>query len=138
MYNPAVIPRLTPITALLALLQAFFIAPYQHVHVGTPREKHGGRAESAPAIVHAHPYAVSIPANHNDGATAEHARKPHVSVALDTFATLAQTVTFVLIQPRSPVQIFAPAESFVRIELTESRGHDPPCIGNTAPRAPPV
>jgi|SRR5690242_3436437 len=136
MYNRAVIRRLTPAAALLALLQAFFMAPYQHVHVGPHHEKHGDHAESA--IVHAHPYAVSIPTSNDHGGRAEDARKPHVSVALDTFTTLVSAVAFVFVASRSPVHIFAPAESFVRLELTESCGHDPPCIGNTAPRAPPV
>ena len=136
MYNARVIRRLTPITALLALLQAFFMAPYQHVHVGPRHEKHGGHAESA--IVHAHPYAVSIPTSSSDGATAGHSRKPHVSIALDTFTTLVQGVALLFVQPGSPVQTFAPTESFVRVEVTEPRGHDPPCIGNAAPRAPPV
>src|SRR5205807_955205 len=67
-YNRAVARRLASITALLALMQAFFMAPFQ---------------------------------------------------------------------PESPVHIFAPAESFVWVEVTEPCGHDPPCIENTIPRAPP-
>ena len=125
--------RLTLIPTYLALLQAFFMAPYQHVHIGSGHEK---QAEST--LVHAHPYAISLPEEPDDGAALGHSHKPHASVALDTFTTLAQGIAFLFLQPESPVQIFAPAESFVWVEVTEPCGHDPPCLENTIPRAPPL
>jgi hypothetical protein len=131
-----VIRRLAPLAALLALLQAFFMAPYQHVHIGLGHDRHEDHHEST--LVHAHPYALSVPLNQNDGSAVEHSHKLHASVALDTFTTLAKGVLFLFLQPESPVQIFAPAESAVWVEVTEPCGHDPPCIGNSAPRAPPV
>jgi hypothetical protein len=125
--------RLTLIPTYLALLQAFFMAPYQHVHIGSGHKKH---AEST--LVHAHPYAISLPEKPDHGAALGHSHKPHASVALDTFTTLAQGIAFLFLRPESPVQIFAPAESFVWVEVTEPRGHDPPCLENTIPRAPPL
>src|ERR1700730_2884823 len=61
-----------------------------------------------------------------------------LSIALDTFTTLAQGVLFLFFQPESPVRISDTTKSAVRIEVTEPCGHDPPCIENTVPRAPPV
>jgi len=136
LYNHAVIPRLAPTTALLALLQAFFTAPYQHVHVGPSHRKHGDQEEST--VVHAHPYAVSVPTSQKDGPAVEHSHKTHTSVALDTFTTIAQGVPFLFFQPESPVRIFAPPESAVWVEITEPCGHDPPGLENPVPRAPPV
>src|SRR5689334_8124857 len=112
------------------------MAPYQHVHIGLAHKKHSEHDEST--IVHSHPYAVSIPANSNDGTSAGHSHKAHASIALDTFTTLAHGVLFLFFQPQSSVQIFAPSESAVFVEITEPRGHDPPGVETTVPRAPPV
>jgi hypothetical protein len=125
--------RLALIPTFLALLQAFFMAPYQHVHIGLGHEKHNDST-----IVHAHPYAISFPLNSDDVPAVGHSHKPHASIALDTFTTLTQGVLFLFFQPESPVRISDAAKSAVRIEVTEPCGHDPPCIENTAPRAPPV
>lgn len=128
--------RLILIPACLALLQAFFMAPYQHVHVGLGRKKHGDHDGST--IVHAHPYAISVPTSQKDGPAVERSHGPHASMALDTFTTLAQGALSLFYEPESPVRLFAPAESAVWVEITEPCGHDPPCIPNTVPRAPPV
>jgi hypothetical protein len=129
--------RLALIPASLGLLQAFFMAPYQHVHLGRSHEKHEDNNESA-AIVHAHPYAVSVPISRNDRPAVGHSHKPHASIALDTFTTLAQGVLFLFFPPASPVPIVAAAKSVVWVELTEPCAHDPPCLENSVPRAPPV
>ena len=128
--------RLGLIPACLALLQAFFMAPYQHVHLGAGHNKHRDHQEST--IVHAHPYAISVPTSRNDAPGLAHSHQPHASIALDTFTTLAQGVLFLFFQPESPVRISDTTKSAVRIEVTEPCGHDPPCIENTVPRAPPV
>ncbi len=130
------IPRLAPTTALLALLQAFFMSPYQHVHVGSGRERHGDHHEST--FVHAHPYAYSLPLNQDHGSALGHSHRPHASVALDTFTTMAQGVLFLFFQPEPLVQIFAPCVSPVLVEVTEPCGHDPPSTESRIPRAPPV
>src|SRR5690348_12645007 len=104
-YNRAVTRPLAPITALLALMQAFFMAPYQHVHIGVGHEKH-----SESTLVHAHPYAISFSINPTDGPAVAHSHKPHASLSLDTFTTLAQGIPFLFFQPESPVHIFAPVE----------------------------
>ena len=125
--------RLALIPTSLALLQAFFMAPYQHVHIGSGHEKH-----AEPTLVHAHPYAISFFTNRDNGPAVGHSHKPHASLALDTFTTLAQGIPFLFFHPESPVRIFAPAESAVWVEITEPCGHDPPGLENPVPRAPPV
>jgi len=123
------------IPASLALLQALFVAPYQHVHVSEQHHEHSHHDEAA--IVHAHPYGFSLPESHNDEPAFEHSHKPHVSVALDTFSTLAQGVLTLVFVPESTVAVFAPAQLAVWVEITEQCGHDPPCIGDAPSRAPP-
>ena len=128
--------HLASIAALLGLLQAFFMAPYQHVHVGLGHGRHTDHGESA--IVHAHPYAFSVPLDQNRGAKVAHSHQPHVSVALDIFTPIAQGALLLYFQPESPARIFVPSESAILIEVTEPRGHDPPLAANEVPRAPPV
>jgi hypothetical protein len=131
-----VLRRLTPIWALLALLQAFFMLPYQHVHLGSGHAKNGDHDD--PAIVHIHPYAISLPIHSTDGPAVERARKAHASVALDTFTTLIHGMPLLFFRPESSATILAPTKSLVGIEVPEPCGHDPPCIENAVPRAPPV
>jgi hypothetical protein len=136
MHNRLVIRRLALLPASLALLQAFFMAPYQHVHLGTGHEGHGDHGEST--VVHAHPYAISVPISGDSRPEVEHAHKAHASVSLDTFATLPQTALFLFCHPELPVRIVVPVESTVWVEIIEACGHDPPCFENTIPRAPPI
>ncbi len=112
------------------------MAPYQHVHVGLGPGRHTDHGEST--IVHAHPYAFSPLLDQNRGAKVEHSHQPHVSVALDIFAPIAQAALLLYFQPASPARIFVPSESAILIEAAEPRGHDPPLAANEVPRAPPV
>lgn len=128
--------RLALIPSCLALVQAFFMAPYQHVHIGLGHDKHGDHYEST--IVHAHPYAISVPTNANSSPAVQRYHKPHASVALDTFITLTQGVPFLFFQPEPPIQIFVPTQAFVSLEITEPCGHDPPDLDFCSPRAPPA
>jgi hypothetical protein len=113
----------------MALLLAFFLAPFQHVHTG-----HGSDT------VHAHFY-------HFQGAG--RAEEPHGSPALDSdddhaSARSLDTFTLVLtaglslfVPPQGRVLLFVPAETFQPVEVVEECGHDPPSAGRSIPRAPP-
>ncbi len=113
----------------IALLLAFFLAPFQHVHTG-----HGS------GTVHAHFYRF-----HGDG----HAEEPHKSPALDSdddhaSARSLDTFTLVLkaglspfVPPPERVLLFVPSETFQPVEVIEECGHDPPCVDRSIPRAPP-
>ena len=133
MHNPAVLRWLARVTVCLALLQAFVMAPYQHVHVGSG---HGDHHEST--FVHSHFYGVSVPINRRPGPTVEHSHEGHRSVALDTFTTFSQTAPVLIFQAEFSVRTFDPAQSDVWVEIIEPCGHDPPRVENTTPRAPPV
>ena len=73
------------------------MAPYQHVHLGSGHAKNGDHDNSP--IVHAHPYAVSLPIHSTDGPAVERSRKTHSSVALDTFTTLIHGMPLLFFRP---------------------------------------
>ena len=135
-HNHSLMRRLNLLPACLALLQAFIMAPYQHVHTGTGHAEHGNHHEST--LVHAHFFAVSVPIQPNSEPVLDHAHKAHASVSLDTFRTYPQTAAFSFFQPEPSVRVFVPIESAVWVEIIEPCGHDPPCVENTVPRAPPA
>jgi hypothetical protein len=135
-HNSMPMRRLTLLPACLALLEAFIMAPYQHVHPKTGHEERGDQHEST--VVHAHFFAVSVPISPNSEPVLDHAHKDHTSVSLDTFRTFPQSAPLLFFQPELPVRVFVPTESAVRVEIIEPCGHDPPCVENTVPRAPPV
>jgi hypothetical protein len=120
----------------LALVTAFVLAPFQHVH------RDGDSRDHAP-LVHSHLYA-----HHHDHPDHPHVDKPgereiesadeDQASSLDTF-TLVPTADFSAFVPsRAPAIIPPPAETRASFELIEERGHDPPLSRNSPPRAPPV
>jgi len=128
--------RLTTLPACIALLQAFIMAPFQHVHPGSGHDEHHHHHEST--VVHAHFFAVSVPAAPRSDPSFDHTHKGHASISLDTYRTLPQVAHLPLFQPELTAHVFAVAESAVPIEVIEPCGHDPPCVENTVPRAPPL
>jgi hypothetical protein len=131
---------------LLVLLQAFVMAPYQHVHLHQPSEREGkanhdhrqhGQDDSA--LVHIHFYAFSAPESSDGTAGVEDSRGGHVSVALDSFATLPHVGIPAFVKPQIVTLLFPPEGSVARmVEVAEPRGHDPPSLDLSSPRAPPV
>jgi hypothetical protein len=123
--------RLTALKICLLLVSALFMAPFQHLHMaGVP----GGHQDSA--IVHSHPYSFSFPIRQQTGTQVEDA---HVATALNTF-------TFV---PGVPLSLPFQVESadilplfqegtHCTLEIVQLRGHDPPWLDLSIPRAPPV
>jgi hypothetical protein len=137
MHNRTVMRRLSLSSVSLALLLAFFMAPYQHVHLPVGYGKDANHHHDD-AVVHAHFYRVSLAASRNsrtslDDLDGDHAR------SLDTFKTLLQAGFPAFIPPELRVLSFAPKDLFVGVfEVTEPRGHDPPSLDFSAPRAPPA
>jgi hypothetical protein len=118
----------------LALLLAFFFAPFEHVHV----DSEGAHAHSGE--IHAHffpPHAaahftsgVQIGADDDD----EHAN----ARSLDTF-TLVLPNSLPLFTPRrAPAIPVSTVETAAPIAVVEERAHDPPCLDQSTPRAPPL
>ena len=130
-HNQLVMRRLAVLPACLPLLLAFFMAPFQHLHaVGGA----GGRQDSP--TIHAHPYPLSPPISQGPGIQVGDA---HVATALNTFAFVRG------IHPCLPFQVelaiillFSQAKTYDTVEIVQARGHDPPCIDLSSPRAPPA
>jgi hypothetical protein len=119
----------------LTLLLAFLLAPFQHVHSG----QGVGADHDHAALIHTHFY--SVPAVHghpHDGLALDDPDDDHAAArSLDTF-TLVLTTGFAPFVPASElVLLFAPSATFEPVEVVEQRGHDPPCIDRSIPRAPP-
>jgi len=118
----------------VALVVAFFLAPFQHVHHGDGADHDHG------SFIHTHFYRVVLEENeeHGDGGPEiEHRHDGHTASPLDTF-TIVPTALFALIfPPQFVVVIPALFPSFVRVEIVEERGHSPPATALSVPRTPP-
>jgi hypothetical protein len=123
----------------LGLLLAFFLAPFQHVHTG-----HGAGADhDHSGLIHAHFYthfdSVRAPRAERRGQEIDDADDDHATVkSLDTF-TLVLTTGFAPFVPSlGEILLFVPSSTFQPVQLVEERGHDPPCVDRSIPRAPPA
>ena len=121
----------TALQTCLALLLAFFVSPFQHVHPGSDHDHS--------ATMHAHFYRVG------------HAHKQYSGLQLvdaddDDHDAVWSVDSFTLV-PTAALILFVPARAegdcFVRpmpvawVDAIEQRGHDPPDIDCSIPRAPP-
>jgi hypothetical protein len=121
----------TAIQTCLALLLAFLVSPFQHVHPGSDHEH--------AATMHAHFYRIAIEQEPHNGARLEDADD-------DDHDAVWSVNSFTLI-PTAALTLFVPAraadECFVRtlpvawVDAVERRGHDPPDLDRSIPRAPP-
>jgi len=116
-----------------ALLLAFLIAPFEHVHPGSSSDPDHS------AVIHAHLFSIH-------GSRAEHHGKElcdsddddHDAVwSVDTFTLVVTHIFSPFVPARVPVLLFARSEIFAPIEVVEERGHDPPVVDRSIPRAPP-
>ena len=138
-HNPPM-RRLGTYPALVALLLAFFMAPYQHVHPAQGHE-HEGAGDNDSPVVHVHPYAISLPVETHNGNPVGVSHKEHDTWFLDSFTVSTSQVTsvpFPLVQTESPIKPFVLSKSPVTVEIAEACGHDPPAIAFSVPRSPPV
>jgi hypothetical protein len=137
-HNGGVIRRLALLPLSLGLLLALFMAPYQHVHLATYQGQNPDDHDDDTAVVHIHFFSISTPAHHRGGTGIDNADGDKAQ-ALDTFTTVPQAGFPVLARPEARLLLFAVTSVFVGVaELTEPRGHDPPSIDFSAPRAPPI
>jgi hypothetical protein len=126
---------LQAITSLM-LLQAFLMAPFQHVHLGNGHHAHGEGHESP--MVHSHFYSAISAEAQPTGASLDHSHQAHASLSLDTFTTLPHAALIFALEPEAEALVYTPAQSDVFTETIEPRGHDPPRLEGLAPRAPPL
>ena len=131
--------RVAVLPVCLALLVAFFMAPFQHVHIAPGHQKGSDHDHAETTIVHTHFDAESGPLSRNDRASFRDSHADHASRPLDTFTTIPQAGFSEFLLPESRIPFFAPADLFVGvIEVTEPCGHDPPFLEFSSPRGPPV
>lgn len=136
-HNWVVMRRLSPLFVCLALLLAFFMAPYQHVHLAASHSENADHHHDD-VVVHTHFYAASVLTSPNSGASLDDSDGDPAR-SLDTFTTMPQASVPAVMRPQSRLLIFVPEDFFVGVvEATEPRGHDPPSLEFAAPRAPPV
>ncbi|MDP9054924.1 MAG: hypothetical protein M3N93_11585 [Acidobacteriota bacterium] len=134
--------RALSVQTCLAVVLAFMVAPFQHVHTGDEHagdDHHHNHAQAG--VVHAHffvapvshaqPEGIGIGADDDDD---DHAH----ALSIDTFTPKQPTVTSLSLPSRSPLAAFAPHRTIHPVEIIEERGHDPPARGSSGPRAPPL
>jgi hypothetical protein len=123
----------------LAVFLAFFAAPFLHLHTAEAEDDHhddlAGHAHGA--IVHAH-LPDGHAADHDD---ADLTRPEEHELSLSIFAVVVKERTMpdlpFLLAARVEAELpAASAEPFVL--LCPPRGHDPPALETTQPRAPPA
>ena len=123
----------------LAVLLAFFAAPFLHLHTAETGDDHhddlAGHANEA--IIHVH-LPDSHPAEHDD---ANLSQPEEHGLSLSVFAVVVKEralpdLPFLLAARLEAEPPAACAEPFVL--LCPSRGHDPPTLETTQPRAPPA
>lgn len=138
MHTWVVMRRLLLLPVSLALLLAFLMAPFQHVHLAANHREHADHDHDDAAVVHTHFYAAPVPVSGNGGASLDDSDGDHAR-SLDTFTTMPQAGFPAFMQPQSRLLIFVPEDFFVGVvEATKPRGHDPPSLEFSTPRAPPV
>jgi hypothetical protein len=118
----------------LALLLAFFLAPFEHVHTG----QQSGADHDHSGLMHAHFY--SIPALHGNQHDLEFQDfdDDHAAAwSLDTFTLVLTAGLAPFVPSRGLVLPFVLSVTFEPVEVVEECGHDPPCTDRSIPRAPP-
>jgi hypothetical protein len=112
--------RAAGLQVCVALLLAFVMGPFQHVHQPGTHHHDGPGHDEDVAVVHAHPFGISVASAPDGRVRIEGSHTSHAAWSLDTFT------------------ILLPAESVGTVRFTKVRGHDPPCLERLSPRAPPV
>jgi hypothetical protein len=131
--------RVAVLPAILPLLLAFLMAPYQHVHLAANHREDDDHDHDDAAVVHAHFYGVTAPISGSGEASLEDSHGDHVSRSLDTFTTMPQAGLSAIARPESRIFAFPPSALVVGfVEITEPCGHDPPFLESCVPRAPPA
>jgi hypothetical protein len=130
--------RLIAVQACLTLLMALYMAPFQHVHLGVEDDHEVHEAHHHFNIVHSHPFVIFTSAGNDGGANVTAADDDHRAISLDTYAAIQLSALSPVFLPGSPVIWSSPAESFAPVEFVEVRGHDPPILASSPPRAPPA
>lgn len=126
--------RFAALPTCVALLTAFVLAPFQHIHTGYG---HGADHDHA-GLVHAHFYSIpAAPAKHTGRQFDDD--DDHGAIRLvNTFTLVVTAGVPPFIPSRAEALLFAPSPVFEPVAVVEERGHDPPSASPLVPRAPPA
>jgi hypothetical protein len=127
---------LAAVPTCFALFLAFVLAPFQHVHTGGSDHDHA-------TFIHAHFYThvegLPAPRTEHSSAGIDDTDDDHVAVwSVDTFTLVLTAVSVPFVLSPQAVDLFVPSYTFQPVALVEERGHDPPCLDRSIPRAPPA
>ena len=139
MHNSCLMRRLMSMQVSLALVMAFLLAPFLHLH-DAARHEHGATGlHEHPAIVHTHPVGSSPSTDHHNRKGIEAPEAEHEASPLAIFnftqeapPALPFDIEQENLQPDTPKQ-----KSFAFCSST-TRTHDPPLVEAWTPRGPPV
>jgi hypothetical protein len=115
----------------LALVLAFLVAPFQHVHPGSDHDHS--------ATMHAHFYHIATTRVEHRGLWLEGADDDdHDAVwSVDSFTLVPTAALTPCVPSRVLASFFNPTVPLARVDVVEQRGHDPPLADRSVPRAPP-
>jgi hypothetical protein len=115
----------------LALLLAFFVSPFQHVHPGSDHDHS--------ATMHAHFYRITPASAQHQGLWLEDADDDdHDAIwAVDSFTLVPTAVLTWFVPARAADECFVRPMPVAWVDVVEERGHDPPQTDRSIPRAPP-
>jgi hypothetical protein len=145
-HTQPVMRRLLILQGCLALLFAFLSAPYQHVHAGQSDGRGGRGFFDNSTVVHAHPSlfshvhadVFSVSHKRSDRTSVEESSKERASWWLNNSLLLLHNALLLFALPKSAAVPALTAASFSVIVVVEERGHDPPPLDCSVPRAPPA
>ncbi len=127
--------RAIAIQGCLALVAAFTMAPFQHVHHGHDADHDHDHS----SFIHTHFFNTVAEVEHDDsGPEIEDPHDQHSASPLDTFTVVPSAVFALTLPVQTAVVIPVPSASSATVEVVEERGHDPPVTGPSIPRAPPA
>lgn len=113
-----------------ALLLAFALAPFEHVHAG---------AGAGHGVIHAHFFEIHLPHGVHDGVSFDDIDDDHASTQqLETFVPLAAANWIPCVPALERVPAIQPVVTDEPVIAVEECGHDPPAIRCFPPRPPPV
>jgi hypothetical protein len=115
----------------LALLLAFFVSPFQHVHPGSDHDH--------AATIHAHFYHIApVQEQHQGPQLVDADDDDHDAVwSVDSFTLVPTPAVTPFVPARAADTFFVPPVPIAWVDVVEERGHDPPEIDRSIPRAPP-
>jgi hypothetical protein len=127
---------LTALQTCLALLLAFFVSPFQHIHTGSGADHDHDHS----ATMHAHFYHIAaVHEGHHGPELIDTDDDDHAAVwPVDSFTLVLSAGLTPFVPSRFEATFFTPAIPVAWVDVVEERGHDPPPVADRSiPRAPP-